>query len=426
MIPIPQTSVMIHTRAGARPARAQGLAAASDFPPARPLTRFPFSGTLTDATQRFAALRFAAAAWAWLTFAVLMHAALLLSPPSLALQSPGRAGAGTPGEGPENPPARPQEASATAQSPGSAPTGHAPSPRLVLAIPFENTSENRSLYWLGEALADGITRELRLTGGSPADRRDRVSLQEDMGIPPLSTMTLASQIRSAETIGAGTLVTGTFGATEETLTVQARVVDIATGRIGPWITVSGSSKDLLALQRDLFRALCPSLPPGAPALAAGSAEEDGVPQAAYESLLKSLLEDSPDKREKLLRRSLDLAPSYLRAKIELAQIYRESGRLPKAVQTLSSLATRDRALAADGENLLADIEIEQEHTAAAEAALRRSLAFQETARAHLLMARLAILGGDRALAGSELARSRELDPSDPDLAEVQESLSASP
>jgi TolB-like protein len=296
---------------------------------------------------------------------------------------------------------------------------------LVLSVPFENRSENRSLYWMGEALADGIARGLRLSGGMPAERRDLVSIREEMGIPPLSTMTLASQIRTAERLGASTLVTGAFDASDDTITVQARIVDIASGRIGPWITITGSSKGLIRLQQDLFNAIRPSLPrpPAGAAAQGGSAEEDGVPQAAYESLLRSFIEDAPEKREKLLRHSLELAPSYLRAKIELAEIYQESNQLQLAAQVLSSLATRDRALAAEGENLLAEIEIEQEHASAAEAALRRSLAMKETSRAHLLMAKLALARGDRALAGTELARARELDPGDPDLDEVEEALS---
>ena len=89
---------------------------------------------------------------------------------------------------------------------------------------------------------------------------------------------------------------------------------------------------------------------------------------------------------------------------------------------LTNLATRDRRLAAEGENLLAEIEIDQGHPAAAESALRRSLALTDSARAHLLSARLALSRGDLSAARNELERSRKLDPSDPDLTEIEGAL----
>ncbi len=294
-----------------------------------------------------------------------------------------------------------------------------------MVVPFENTSENRSLYWVGEAIADGLNREIRQAGGLPADRRDRAALREEMGVPALSTLTLASQIRIAEKLGASVLVTGTFGVDGDTLNVLARTVNVGTGRTAPWARIAGSVKDLVRLQKEVYRAIAGSLPAvqgPRPLPADAPAAEDGVPQAAYESLLKSFLEDSPDKRERLLRRALDLAPQYLRAKIELAQLYRDSDQVDKAITTLSNLATRDRSLASEGENLLAELELERGHAEAAEAALRRSLALSETARAHLLLARLAAARGDRGAALAELERSRRLDPTDPDLAEVEESL----
>src|SRR5262249_24265526 len=123
--------------------------------------------------------------------------------------------------------------------------------------------------------------------------------------------------------------------------------------------------------------------------------EDGVPQTAYELLLKSLFEDSAQKRELILRRALDVAPDYLRARIELAQLYRETGQTEKATSTLARIATRDRELAAQAENLSAEIELEQGRSEVVESTLRRSLATRETARAHLLLARIALSRGDR-------------------------------
>ena len=65
----------------------------------------------------------------------------------------------------------------------------------------------------------------------------------------------------------------------------------------------------------------------------------------------------------------------------------------------------------------------RERTPAAESALKRSLASKETARAHLLLAKIALARSDRAAASSELERSRALDADDPELGEVEGALS---
>lgn len=313
-------------------------------------------------------------------------------------------------------------AAAGVRPPGASPAAAAPlRADLVLVTAFENRSEDRSLYWIGEALSDGLTRNIDGCAGAAVDRTDRVALREEMGVPTLSSLTLATQIRSAEELGAGMLVTGDFTAKAESVSVRARVVDVGLARTGPWITAEGSVRSVLALQDDLFHRLQPSLPV-ARTCAPGPVAEDGVPQASYEMLLKSFLEDAPAKREKFLKRALELAPDYLRARIELAILYRSQNALPRASAILGSIATRNPALAAEAQNLLGENELDQQHTAAAETALRRSLVMYETARAHLLLGKLALARNDMESATRELDRSRAMDPTDPELIELYDSL----
>jgi len=317
-------------------------------------------------------------------------------------------------------------ATAAFAAPAPAPGGSPSSPPrvradLVLVAAFENGSEDRTLYWISEAIADGLTREIRDCGGISVERTDRAALREEMGVPMLSSLTLASQIRSSEELGAGTLVTGDFTAKGGRITVRARVVDVVSARTGSWVSAEGSLNGVLALQDALFRRLQTSLPV-ARACSSGPSAEDGVPQAAYEMLLKSFLEDAAPKRERFLKRALELAPDYLRAKIELAVLYRSQNDLPKASAILSNIATRDSRLGAEAQNLLGENELDMQHTAAAETALRRSLQLYETARAHLLLGKLAIARNDLGTAERELDRSRAMDPRDPELIELDATL----
>ena len=82
----------------------------------------------------------------------------------------------------------------------------------------------------------------------------------------------------------------------------------------------------------------------------------------------------------------------------------------------------DAELAAAGETLLGEIELDMGRSANAEATIRKSLALKETARAHLVLAKLAAARRDRATAAAEAQRSRALDPNDPDLLDVEDSI----
>src|SRR5206468_12081766 len=113
----------------------------------------------------------------------------------------------------------------------------------------------------------------------------------------------------------------------------------------PWIATQGSTREMYGLPRAICSTVRSSLPAPASARArpapSEGAPEDGVPQSAYELLLKSLFEDSFDKKERLLRHALSAAPSYLRAKIALAGLYRDNDQDEKAAAALSPIATRD-------------------------------------------------------------------------------------
>ena len=132
----------------------------------------------------------------------------------------------------------------------------------VVVFPFENLSDDRSLYWVSEALADGLDREIKGSGVATFGRPERLSVIEEMGVPTNSTLTLASQIKAAEELGAAALLCGTFRAGDDAVRARARIVDVPAGRTGPWVEVHGSIKDIYALQRALHAAVRAALPRG--------------------------------------------------------------------------------------------------------------------------------------------------------------------
>ena len=344
-----------------------------------------------------------------------------------------------------------------------------------LVVPPENRSENRNLYWLGEALAEAMEQYLTWGGLDVASREDRRGVErEEMGIGPLMVPTIATRLKEAEEMKVDRLVLGSFitrearegrgkgsqsGASRgappgtardsttatqreggttaaasgteaagRTVVVSFHVLDVTGSRRGPEHTVGPISlDDLPSLQRAVGMALldAESLPRPASAPPAPTGSE--AAPAAYEARVKSLLEEDPDKQARYLTRALQADQDYLRARLEMAMLLRDSGRLEEALTTLNARPLRgDPDLAAQAERLAGELHLEAGRPTPAIDALRRSLRWHDEAATHLALARALAARGDFQIASAELELARRLDPDDPEIAEVRALLAAPP
>src|SRR5438270_13059924 len=80
---------------------------------------------------------------------------------------------------------------------GSAQTAHRPS-RLVLVMPFENSSHVSGIEWIGEAFSEVLGQRLGSEGFSVVSRQDRAYAFERMGIPAYVRPSRATVIRLAQ------------------------------------------------------------------------------------------------------------------------------------------------------------------------------------------------------------------------------------
>src|SRR5262245_44612169 len=110
----------------------------------------------------------------------------------------------------------------------TAPTWAAPQRYLI--FPFENLSSERSLNWLGEALAMSLADRFELLGMRAAPRAERLDAQDVLGLPGGTALTLASQMKLAGAVRATRLVTGTYKFDPANgVTVTGYLIDAAGG-----------------------------------------------------------------------------------------------------------------------------------------------------------------------------------------------------
>lgn len=309
-------------------------------------------------------------------------------------------------------------AAATAVTPASE------TPQRYLIFPFENLSSERSLNWLGEALAASLADRFELLGMRTVPRSERLDGEEGLDLPGGTPLTLASQIKLAGTLRATRLVTGTYKFDPANgVTVTGYLID-AEGAARLW---DASRPGTLAR---IFGLMDPIVLKAAeydtdrlakvPLNAISSIADPPLP--LFEVIVRSQQEADPDRRVVALEKGLDMnakSPALLRA---LVNALYDAGRNADAVARLDAIPDGALPDAWRLHLLRARILMVRNDTDAAIAALSKSIAAGDSADAHIFLARILLSRGERARAQAEVDVAARLDPGHPEIPEVRKLL----
>ncbi len=202
----------------------------------------------------------------------------------------------------------------------------------VLVMPFENSSRQARLSWMGEGAAILLARTLDANGVDAMGHDERVRAFERLQVPARASLSRASVIRIGELVGAADVVIGSFSLEGDTLELRARRIMLGTGQFAPEARVRGA----LAATPELFGELAARLwpanaaPAGAPAVAA-------APMAAFEPFVKGLLAETPATQVPLFTKAVQVAPDYADARIALARAHASAGDDREAIDALAAV-----------------------------------------------------------------------------------------
>lgn len=215
-------------------------------------------------------------------------------------------------------------------------SGAAPgSGRILLILPFDNltsaqtgpspaapatttaassANEQSNLDWLREAAPEVLNSRFTSAGFLPLTREDRLYALDHLGLPETFQPSRATALRIAQTLDANYILIGSYSATGATLTLKARIVDVAKLRISEDITQSGPIAQLIPLLNSLAwqvtRKLDPSFNVAEETFrAAGS----GVRLDAFEQYIRGLTERDAAERLRHLKKATDLSPDFTAA-----------------------------------------------------------------------------------------------------------------
>jgi tetratricopeptide (TPR) repeat protein/TolB-like protein len=218
----------------------------------------------------------------------------------------------------------------------------------MLVLPFENVRPESQRTWLREAAAILLTDALAGSGAVAIARSERLLAFERLQIPPLASLSRASVIKVAQTVGAVAVVIGSVNVSATELTVRARVIRLDTGRLLPEVSSKGAATDLFGVFGQLADGLKTVGRPTAPA----SADWRPPSARAFEFYVKGLIAEAPPAQIALFEQALKDAPAYAQARIALWQVHTDAGDHQRALTAISNgspgrpLAREARFLAA--------------------------------------------------------------------------------
>jgi tetratricopeptide (TPR) repeat protein len=199
----------------------------------------------------------------------------------------------------------------------------AASPRLVLVFPLENLSASSDVGWLSEGIADLIGQRLKSPSNYVLSRRERNTAFEQLGFPPGTPLTLASEYKSAEAMGVQEAVIGNFKIVADQLTTQVQVLDARHLRLSPPVTVTGNLVNLVGLETELAWRLRAFYDRGATtgSEAAFASRFHPIRLDAFENYFRGILAKDPPTRLHFLKEADRLDPPDHRAAFELGRDY---------------------------------------------------------------------------------------------------------
>ncbi|MEJ2007872.1 MAG: tetratricopeptide repeat protein [Acidobacteriota bacterium] len=219
----------------------------------------------------------------------------------------------------------------------------AASPKVILVFPLENMSGNANLGWMSEGIANLLATRLASPTRYVIQRSQRDTAYEQLDLPLETPLTLASEYKVAQALGANIAIVGHFTVVGDQLTTQVQWFNIPGLKLSPPIVVAGKMIELDQLETRLAWELLGSQDKDA---MAGTEEQFSnrfppVRLDAFESYIRGILSTDSKSRVHFLQQSDHLDPSDHRAAFELGRYYFDQESYADSAQWLQKLDSGD-------------------------------------------------------------------------------------
>ncbi len=195
--------------------------------------------------------------------------------------------------------------------------------RAVSVLYFQNTARNADYDWLSKGIADMLITDLAGTGQVTVVEREslqKVLAEQELALSGIFDEKGAVQI--GKLLSAGRIVMGSFIVMQGALRVDAKLVDVESGKVEKAVQSTGDAAKLFEVEKKLARSLLAEM--GVKAAGELAAAETGSVDAARAYYTGLNLLDSGDyaKAAAQFKQAAGIDPLYYKPQKSLEEAYR--------------------------------------------------------------------------------------------------------
>jgi Flp pilus assembly protein TadD/TolB-like protein len=215
--------------------------------------------------------------------------------------------------------------------------------RSLLVFPFENQSPRADLNWISESFAQVLSARLSQADNFVLDRDERNAAYAQVGMPVDAPLTLASEFKVVQTLGADWAIVGSFNVTDNRLVARAQLLDVRLLRLSQPLEASGDLTELVDLQTRLAWRL---LATHDRSFTVSSEDEfrrrfHDIRLDAFENYIRGLLAMDDASRLHFFTEADRLDPSDHRAAFALGRYYFDQKEYAKSAKWLGKIEEPD-------------------------------------------------------------------------------------
>jgi Tfp pilus assembly protein PilF/TolB-like protein len=213
--------------------------------------------------------------------------------------------------------------------------------RLLLIIPFENTSNAAGTDWISESFPEVLSTRLSPSGFFVMGRDDRLNAFDRLGIPPGAKPSRATLYQVGQQLDADYLVMGDYRVDQASITAHARLMDMERLRLSPEFTESGPLTNLISIQTALAWDILNMLSPGAPAKDSFVAQFPGQRPDVLENYVRGIIATNTQEKIKYFKEAVRLDPTHALAMLQLGKSYYKARDYESAANWLARIPKAD-------------------------------------------------------------------------------------
>ena len=222
--------------------------------------------------------------------------------------------------------------------------------RLILVLPFENTSGQSNLAWIGDSFPDTLNQRLNSAGFLTITRDDRQFALDHLGLPVDFKPSRATTIRIAQTLDADYIIVGSYNVISSAdaahparITVQARVLEVNRLWMSAPLDDSAELSRLLDVQNAIAWKIARQIDPHfSVALQTFLSASAGVKLSSFENYIRGIDATTPQERIKRLQLAVDETPNYSAALLALGKTQYIERDYQHAAVTLAKVPPNNR------------------------------------------------------------------------------------